>query len=230
MATKPKMPLTEETVEHFLLNHQDFLGKFFKKHGSKEMLENITGKRTIKAENINIVKSEEVMIPSIEGMPHGRRSVASVGASSYQSSQRSSVTTNMFRQYVEGQMKKIKKASLVQNILSLRKLNESELFMELIRDIATELDVNVLCHKILQNVSILTKSDRGSLFLARGNVQNRFLVSKLFDVTRTSTPEESIHTEDNEIKVPFGRGIAGHVAKTKETVNIEEAYNVSFQI
>jgi putative methionine-R-sulfoxide reductase with GAF domain len=51
-------------------------------------------------------------------------------------------------------------------------------------------------------------------------------VSKLFDVTETSTLKDSLHTEETEIKVPFGRGIAGCVAETKETVNIQEAYEV----
>ncbi|XP_069140348.1 cGMP-specific 3',5'-cyclic phosphodiesterase-like isoform X2 [Argopecten irradians] len=232
--TKPAQPtmepLTEERVEHFLMNHEDFLAKFYEKHGSKEMIEKMTGKKSLDATNITIVKSDTLVAfdktPSADNAK--RKSViGSPGKplGGYQSSQRNSVTTSMFKQYVEGQMKKMKKASLVQNIVSLRKLNEQELFMELIRDIATELDVNVLCHKILQNVSILTKSDRGSLFLVRGNEQKKYLVSKLFDVTRTSTPEESIHTEENEIKVPFGRGIAGHVAETKGTVNIKEAYD-----
>ena len=64
--------------------------------------------------------------------------------------------------------------------------------MELIRDISNELDVDVLCHKILLNVSVLTKSDRGSLFLARGKETNRYLVSKLFDVTELSSLEDSL--------------------------------------
>ena len=29
-----------------------------------------------------------------------------------------------------------------------------------------------------------------------------------------------------EIKIPFGVGICGHVAKTKETVNLKNAYEV----
>ncbi|KAE9544279.1 hypothetical protein AGLY_001458 [Aphis glycines] len=58
-------------------------------------------------------------------------------------------------------------------------LDEGELFMELIRDVSNELDIDVLCHKILVNVGILTRADRGSLFLVRG----RHLVAKLFDVT-----------------------------------------------
>lgn len=36
------------------------------------------------------------------------------------------------------------------------------------KDICNELDVRSLCHKILQNVSILLNADRGSLFLVQG--------------------------------------------------------------
>lgn len=36
------------------------------------------------------------------------------------------------------------------------------------KDICNELEVRVLCHKILQNVSILLDADRGSLFLVQG--------------------------------------------------------------
>lgn len=56
--------------------------------------------------------------------------------------------------------------------------------MELIRDISNELDINVLCHKILVNVCLLTHADRGSLFLTKGTSKNRYLVAKLFDVNQ----------------------------------------------
>ena len=137
---------------------------------------------------------------------------------------RNSITTNMFKNYVDG-MVRVRKTSKI-NKQRLLQMSESELFMELIRDIASELDVNVLCHKILRNVSVLTGSDRGSLFLVRGSKENRYLVSKLFDVTDTSTLEESLHSEGMEIKVPFGKGIAGAVAQTKELINIKDAYEV----
>lgn len=39
---------------------------------------------------------------------------------------------------------------------------------EQVKDICNELDVKSLCHKILQNVSILLNADRGSLFLVQG--------------------------------------------------------------
>lgn len=125
------------------------------------------------------------------------------------------------------------------NKSALRQLDEKELFMELIRDIADELDLNTLSHKILSNVSILTNGDRCSLFLVRhvrghhgGERQEMqsYLVSKLFDVTENSTVEDSLHSEEEEIKILFGQGIAGHVALTKETVNIKNAYEVGRNI
>lgn len=39
-------------------------------------------------------------------------------------------------------------------------LDETELILELVKDICNELDVRSLCHKILQNVGILTDADR----------------------------------------------------------------------
>lgn len=67
---------------------------------------------------------------------------------------------------------------------NLAELDEGELFMELIKDVANELDIDVLSHKILVNVCLLTSADRGSLFLVKNNAQSRFLVAKLFDVTQ----------------------------------------------
>lgn len=110
----------------------------------------------------------------------------------------------------------------------LEHLEESELFMELIRDVANELDIDVLCHKILRNVSLLTNADRGSLFLARGQADNRYLVAKLFDVRHDTELEEAIRQARNEeFRIPFGVGIAGTVAQKKTLINIRDAYNVS---
>lgn len=126
--------------------------------------------------------------------------------------------------------------------------------MELIKDVANELDIDVLCHKILVNVGLLTHADRGSLFLVKGNnAQSRYLVAKLFDVTQdtgknkwlSSTHHILCHdltcrvflslfgkalddairlAKSEELIIPFGVGIAGHVAETKEVVNIRDAY------
>lgn len=99
--------------------------------------------------------------------------------------------------------------------------------MELIRDVANELDIDILCHKILVNVSLLTHADRGSLFLARGPPEARYLVAKLFDVRQDTQFDDAVHqarTED--IRIPFGVGIAGTVAQSKQLINIKNAYQV----
>lgn len=107
----------------------------------------------------------------------------------------------------------------------LNRLDEGELFMELIRDVANELDINVLCYKILVHVGLLTHADRGSLFLAEGPLEDRYLVAKLFDVTQDTELDDAMTKAKNEeLKIPFGVGIAGYVAQTKEIINITDAY------
>jgi signal transduction protein with GAF and PtsI domain len=77
-----------------------------------------------------------------------------------------------------------------------------------------------------QNVSILTKADRCSLFLVQGErgSDSRCLVSKLFDVCSQSTLKEMEKKE--EIHIPWGSGIVGYVAQSGEAVNIPDAYKV----
>lgn len=117
---------------------------------------------------------------------------------------------------------------ITRNIPDLGSLSEKDLFMQLIRDIADELDINKLSHKILVNVSLLTKGDRCSLFLIKGESNRKYLVSRLFDVTSTSTLDESLKPEGSEIRIPVGVGIAGTTALTGEVINIKEAYDVSY--
>lgn len=109
----------------------------------------------------------------------------------------------------------------------LQSLNEKELIFELVKDICNDLDVRSLCHKILQNIIILTKGDRCSLFLIEGekNSNNCYLVSQLFDVSCDSTMEDMCHKE--EIRIPWGKGIVGFVADKKESVNIPDCYKDS---
>lgn len=110
------------------------------------------------------------------------------------------------------------------NRQQLQALNEKELIFELVKDICNDLEVRSLCHKILQNVSIITHADRCSLFLVKGekNCPNRCLVSQLFDVSSDSTLEQVEQKE--EISVPWGTGIVGYVAKSGESVNIPDCY------
>ena len=66
-------------------------------------------------------------------------------------------------------------------------LEQNDRLMELILDISNELDIDVLCHKMLLNVGRLTQADRCSLFLARGPRDKRYLEAKLFDVEATTS-------------------------------------------
>ena len=107
----------------------------------------------------------------------------------------------------------------------LLKMDKHSLFMELLRDVvAPNFDVNTLSHKILVNVMLLVNADRSSLFLA--DEGQKMLVSRLFDVTIESSVKDAMHEESEAIKIPFGKGIAGHVAATGKAINIPDAYQV----
>lgn len=52
----------------------------------------------------------------------------------------------------------------------------------------------------------------------------RFLISSLFDVSSQSTVEQMEGKE--ELHIPWGTGIVGHVAKSGHSVNIPDVYQV----
>lgn len=108
----------------------------------------------------------------------------------------------------------------------LKSLDERELMYELVIGICNDLDVTSLCYKILQNVCMLLNADRCSLFLVQGKgTSEKCLVSKLFDVSIESTLEYCSERTDT-IKIPWGMGIIGWVAKTGDALNIADAYEV----
>ncbi|XP_065078537.1 cGMP-specific 3',5'-cyclic phosphodiesterase [Ochlerotatus camptorhynchus] len=149
--------------------------------------------------------------------------------SSPRSPHRASVTSDLFQQWLASSpVKKCRSPTSrgsISNRSHLADLDEGDLFMELIRDVANELDIDVLCHKILVNVSLLTHADRGSLFLVKGPPSGKYLVAKLFDVTQNTPLDEAVRrAKQDELIIPFGVGIAGTVAQTNETINIKEAY------
>nr|CAD7401491.1 unnamed protein product [Timema cristinae] len=145
-------------------------------------------------------------------------------------SKRNSVTSELFQMWLAASPVKRAKspnrpAGSIPRRQQLDLLDEGELFMELIRDVANELDIDVLCHKILVNVGVLTSADRGSLFLARGPREHRYLIAKLFDVTVDTELEDAVRkAKAEEIRIPFGVGIAGMVAQSKQLINIKDAY------
>lgn len=106
-------------------------------------------------------------------------------------------------------------------------LDERELFMELIRDIVNELDINMLSYKIFVNVSILINVDCCLFFFVWGLCGNKVLVFKFFDVIFEFMVDELLWLEKDEICVFLGVGIVGYMVVMGEIININDVYLVS---
>lgn len=114
----------------------------------------------------------------------------------------------------------------------LKKHNERQFFLELVKDISNDLDLTSLSYKILIFVCLMVDADRCSLFLVEGAAAGKkSLVSKFFDV-HAGTPllPCSCTENSNEVQVPWGKGIIGYVGEHGETVNIPDAYQVGLCI
>ena len=119
---------------------------------------------------------------------------------------------------------------------------------ELVKDIANELDNRFLYHKILQNLCKLTNADRASLYLVEGEkitADAPYLYDAVSNVTKSSEISQVIENNNTgtaasnqqspgagsggngiPYRIPFGMGIVGSVAKTGQTINISDAYQV----
>ncbi|XP_004701771.1 dual 3',5'-cyclic-AMP and -GMP phosphodiesterase 11A [Echinops telfairi] len=108
----------------------------------------------------------------------------------------------------------------------LKKHNERQFFLELVKDISNDLDLTSLSYKILIFVCLMVDADRCSLFLVEGAAAGKkSLVSKFFDVHAGTPLLPCSSTENsNEVQVPWGKGIIGYVGEHGETVNIPDAY------
>lgn len=170
-------------LEKYLETHPDFVRKWLLENAEQQLLTNL-----IQKHNTNNSEDETSEENNCSPLP-----------CSIPRSKRNSVTSELFQLWITSPQRKAKASTVAVNTSdtsstpnltaaaltrrNLATLDENELFMELIRDVANELDINVLCHKILVNVGLLTHADRGSLFLARGPREARYLIAKLFDVT-----------------------------------------------
>ncbi|XP_040274201.1 cGMP-specific 3',5'-cyclic phosphodiesterase [Bufo bufo] len=97
--------------------------------------------------------------------------------------------------------------------------------LELVKDISSHLDVTALCHKIFLHIHELISADRYSLFLVCEDSSNeKFLVSRLFDVAEGTTLEEA---SNNCIRLEWSKGIVGYVAEYGQPLNIKDAYKDS---
>jgi len=81
-------------------------------------------------------------------------------------------------------------------------------------------DVTVLLRQIMSEARKLTQAERCSLFLVDN--KQKELVAKVFD--GNMLPDGSVEQQP-EVRLPLGKGIAGHVATTGRLVNIKDAYH-----
>ena len=88
---------------------------------------------------------------------------------------------------------------------------QSEMLLDVMKSFSSELEVDQLLRRIMETTSAVLHADRSTLFLV--DKRTREIWSKVAQGDRMA-----------EIRVPIGRGIAGTVAATGETINIPDAY------
>lgn len=214
-------------VERYLESHPDVVQKWLLEKAEPEFIQRLLQYRGHRS---GPVGDQEGSRSSSTGSLHQDGHSGNNNGAIIPRTKRNSITSELFQTWLAASPIKRAKSPSRPLATSLRRkqldlMDESELFMELIRDVANELDIDVLCHKILVNVGLLTHADRGSLFLARGPREARYLVAKLFDVTVDTELEDAVRkARIEEIRIPFGVGIAGVVAQSKEIINIKDAY------
>lgn len=95
-----------------------------------------------------------------------------------------------------------------------KRMEVSETLLKVMKSVASELHIDELLKKIVTSTSEVMNAERASLFLV--DPKSGDLWSKVAQ-----------GVDSMEIRVPMGVGIAGHVAATGATVNIEDAYSDS---
>lgn len=98
---------------------------------------------------------------------------------------------------------------------SHKQIQQLSLLFEATRLLNSTLDLAELLELILRIAKTEVKADRGTVFLA--DRKNR----ELWSIVAQGL-------ESQEIRVPFGRGVAGHVAESGETINVEDAYTLPY--
>ena len=214
------MMLTKDEVSQFLKNNPEFTNEYFLNHASPKIVERWVQQRSRKLSVPDISRVNKISRSCTDLVLRPLPAASNTKLNRFLGSGSGLNNGNDKNQETPIQRPKRK------TFEELSALNEKDLFMELIRDIAYELDVDELSHKILVNVSILTRCDRSSLFLCKGHKDRKYLISRLFDVTADSTVEEAVKPIEEAIIIPFGVGIAGNAASSGEMINIEDAYKV----
>ncbi len=98
---------------------------------------------------------------------------------------------------------------------SQKQIQQLSLLFEATRLLNSTLDLAELLDLILRIAKTEVKADRGTVFLTdRANQELWSIVAQ--------------GLESQEIRVPFGRGVAGHVAATGDHINVTDAYTLEY--
>jgi CRP-like cAMP-binding protein len=96
--------------------------------------------------------------------------------------------------------------------ISKQQVNKLSLLIEAARTVNSTLDLDKLLDVILETAIKSINADRGTLYLV--------------DELKSEIWSKTLRGSDViEIRLPIGKGLSGYVAKTGETINIQDAYN-----
>ncbi|XP_042897333.1 probable 3',5'-cyclic phosphodiesterase pde-5 isoform X3 [Parasteatoda tepidariorum] len=113
----------------------------------------------------------------------------------------------------------------------MRKQRELNMFLlTIVKTIFQDMvSMDTVILKIMMFARKLVSADRASLFLVDG--KSHELYARIFDVSSSQNDFDEVSTmpdsdlNPEEIRFPIGKGIAGYVAMTGESLNISDAYN-----
>lgn len=106
----------------------------------------------------------------------------------------------------------LKRQTQVQHQFSRKEISRLNALIEATQSVNSSLEIERVLQLILDEAMRITDAERGTIYLVDENtneIWSRVLVGK----------------DMNEVRQPIGRGISGHVAKTGETINIQDAYH-----
>ncbi|XP_077332954.1 cGMP-specific 3',5'-cyclic phosphodiesterase isoform X4 [Lithobates pipiens] len=226
--TSRPLPPDQEGIESWLDDHLDFTHSYFVRKGTREMVNAWFAERvhTIPASKeggkSNTEHNQQATSSELtsQGAP-----VRKISASAFDRPLRPIVVKDS-----EGTLtfladsEKKEQMPLQTPVISTAS-DQCARLLELVKDISSHLDVTALCHKIFLHINELLSADRYSLFLVCEDSSNeKFLVSRLFDVAEGTTLEEA---SNNCIRLEWSKGIVGYVAEYGQPLNIKDAYKDS---
>ncbi|XP_057576662.1 cGMP-specific 3',5'-cyclic phosphodiesterase-like [Hippopotamus amphibius kiboko] len=229
-SARPQQQWDQESVEAWLDDHWDFTFSYFVRKGTREMVNAWFAERV---HTIPVCKegvrghTEACSCPSQQS-PHAESSVPGTPTRKISTSEFDRPLRPIVIKDSEGTVSFLSDSEKKEQMpLTPPRFDNDEgdqcsRLLELVKDISSHLDVTALCHKMFLHIHGLISADRYSLFLVCEDSSNdKFLISRLFDVAEGSTLEEA---SNNCIRLEWNKGIVGHVAALGEPLNIKDAY------